>query len=239
MRPSTTTLAPVFLTNDTAFNKLAGVPFQQCNLHQPSSRTTPAVLMCLCLGFKFCACAHVLAINCATCACARVRNCARRACAVVCFCGFAVCFCLHVCFLLHVLVRPVDPVPSVRSVRPVPSDLYLQCLAWHTHSGGGGRASRGTQTLLVRPPARPPVRPSVRLCCACAYRVLLCAHARLPLTMCLCCACAMPALLCACALICVRSRTKIVCLCLACLLVRVLGSMCLWHTGVGCIGGLI
>ena len=83
------------------------------------------------------------------------------------------------------------------------------------------------------------VRPSVRvlvLCsscaCACAHRLPSCARAGLALAVCSCCACAVPVLWCACVL-CARLRcSSRPCSC-------VFGPVCLWHAGVGCIGGLI
>ena len=68
---------------------------------------------------------------------------------------------------------------------------------------------------------------SAVVCFCCRRAVLLC---RFVLVLCLCCACVDVCLCFVCA---------VVCWFLACLLVRLFGLVCLWHAGVGCIGGLI
>ena len=211
MRPSIIILAPVFLTNNAAFDQPLGLQFQQRDLHQPHPE-----LRLQCLR----ACARVPVLAC-LCLCA----CARRACAVVCLC-----LCACACVFSLVLVRASHPhVPSVPSPVIVPT------------VPGVAQALRGWWAGLAQdaPFTRPSVRPCacavlrVCLCCACAHRVPSCARAGLALAMCSCCACAVPVLLCACAL-CARLR----CSSCACSCMCLIGLVCPWHAGVGCIGGL-
>ena len=173
----------------------------------------------LCLQCS-CACACVLVLAC-LCPCA----CARRARAVVLLCSRA---CIFWCACAP---RPVHP------VRPVPTDCTSSARRGPCTEGvvGGHGAGR-----TFCSPARPSVRPSVCLCCA--PRVLV---------LCLCASCAVVRLCWSCArcvlVLCLCRACAVVCLCFVCavalflasLLVCVFGPVCLWHAGVGCIGGLI
>ena len=127
-------LAPVFLTNEAAFDQLPGLQFQQRNLHRLSSRTTPVVLVCLCS----CACARGLVpvCTCLSCLCCRVL--------------------LLVCLCLCVFWCACARVPSARPVRPVPTDCAYS--AWCGTRTGGLVGGPGAGRTLY-----PSVRPSVCL----------------------------------------------------------------------------
>ena len=151
-----------------------------------------------------------------------------RACAVVLLCSRAC-----ACVFSGVLVRPVPSVPSVPSpltVPPVPSMAHALRGWW------AGMAR--TYPLLARPPVRPSVRVLV-LCSSCACAVLvriMCRRALVLVWRSLCARAVLVPCLCCCVLVlCVRGCVVPRVLALVC----VFGPVCLWHAGVGCIGGLI